>query len=251
LASIVLAGCVDPATDHRVKANAFLRGGDAKTAVKECDLGLASKPDDAALLIMRGKALYELDDLDGSRGAFERAIAVSGAKADRSLSEAYLGLGKVASRQKQWAEARTNFETLTRFNDKDAYSHLNTARTCLELGDVPCAIQHGEMAGHLRGDEEGVLYTLGVIYLAAGKRDEAELTFKHIGEVVPGAASSPYGAALVAAKAGDKARAVAELTEAVKRKLPNPSQIAADPGLVSLKGDPAFEALVAQAASAR
>ena len=55
----------------------------------------------------------------------------------------------------------------------------------------------------------------------------------------------------MAEKAGDKARAVAELTEAVKRKLPNPSQIAADPGLVSLKGDPAFEAHVAQAASAR
>ena len=61
-------------------------------------------------------------------------------------------------------------------------------------------IQHGEAAGRIRGDEEGVLYTLGTIYLTAGKLKEAELTFQHICDVVPGASSCPYGVALVASQ---------------------------------------------------
>lgn len=247
---LALAGCVDPATDHRVKANAFLKGGDAETALKECELGLASKPDDAALLIMKGKTLFELGRFDDAKVAYTHAVDAAGGKADRALSDAYLGLGTIASRQKDWARARSSFEMLVRFNEKDAYSHLNVARTCLELADMDCAVTHAELAGHLRGDEEGVLYTLGTVYLAAGKLKEAELTFQHICDVVPAASSCPYGVALVAAKAGDKPRALQQLGEAIKRKVPNPAQIAADPGFAPLKDDPEFAALVAKAGGA-
>jgi len=239
--------CVDAPTEHRVRANAYLRGGDAASALKEADLGLERKPNDVPLLILRGKALFELGQLDDARAAYDRALAAGKDHEPRSLAEAHLGLGMTASRQKDWAAARKSFEALVAINDRDASSHLNVARSCLELGDHACAVTHGEKAGHLRGDDEAVLYTLGTIYLTAGKTDEAELTFKHICEVAPSAASCPYGVALAAAKRGDKEKALAKLSEAVDRKLPNPDSIAREPGFATIKDDPRFAEIVARA----
>ncbi len=247
LLGIAAAGCVDRAAEHRVRANAFLRGGDPAGALKECDLGLEAKKDNLPLLILRGKALFELDRLDEARTAFEGSIAKGQKEEPTALAEAYLGLAMIGSRQKDYPLARKYFEKLVAINDRDATSHLNVARTCLEMKDLPCAIEHGELAGRMRGDEEPVLFTLGTIYLAADKLKEAELTFQHICEVAPSAASCPYGVALVAAKAGDKPKALKELADAVRRKLPNPDNIAADPGFASLRDDPEFRAIVASA----
>ncbi len=240
--------CVDKAAEHRVRANAFLRGGDAAGALKEIDEGLAEKKGDVALLILRGKALFELDRFDDARAAYQAALDAAKGSDPRSLAEAHLGLGMIATRQKDWTAARAQFELLVKINDKDGASHLNVAKTCLELKDLECAVTHAEAAGRVRGDEEPVLYTLGTVYLAAGKLKEAELTFQHICEVVPGVASCPYGLALVAARSGDKKKALAELDNAVRRKLPNPDRVAADPGFAAIKDDPEFQKIVARAA---
>jgi tetratricopeptide (TPR) repeat protein len=242
-------GCIDPVSEHRVRANAFLRGGDAAAALKECEQGLARKPDNLPLLILRGKALFELDKMDEARGAYQAAIdegKTSGVERS-ALAEAYLGMAMIGTRQKDWIAARTYFELLVSINEKDATSHLNIARTCLELKDMECAVKHAEAAGRLRGNEEPVLYTEGTVYLAAGKLREAELTFQHICDAVPGASSCPYGLALVAAKRGDKPKALEHLREAVRRKVPSPDSIAKDPGFASLKDDPEFQAIAQSA----
>jgi tetratricopeptide (TPR) repeat protein len=243
LLPLPLGACVD-----RVRANAFLRGGDPAAALKECEDGLSRKKANVPLLILRGKALFELDRLDEAKVAYQNAIDAAPGEDARALAEAYLGLAMVASRQKDWPAARRGFEVLVGINEKDGSSHLNVAKACLELKDLDCAIHHGEEAGRLRGNEEPVLFTLGTIYLAAGKPHEAELTFQHICEAVPGAASCPYGLALVAAGGGDTKKALQELDDAVRRKLPNPDQIAADPGFSSIKGDAEFQQIVARAA---
>ncbi len=245
--ALLLAACVDRAAEHRVRANAFLRGGDAAAALKEIDDGLAQKHGNVPLLILRGKALFELDRLDEARDAYQASIDASGEEG-RSLAEAYLGLAMIASRRGDWQTARRHFETLVRYEPMDGSSHLNVAKACLELGDMECALQHGERANQLRNNQEPVLYALGTIYLAAGKAKEAELTFQHICEVIPGAATCPYGQALVAARAGDRARALRELDEAVRRKIPNPERILVEPGFASIKDDPEFQKIAARAA---
>lgn len=241
-----LTACVDGATKHRVQANAYLRQGDAATAVKECDEGLALKKDDPSLLILKGKALFELDKMDEAKAAYARAVEAANGD---NVAEAHLGLGMIASRTGDWKSARAEFETLAKMNprDEDATSHLNVARACLELKDMPCAIEHAEKAGKLRGNEENVLFTLGTVYLAADKLQEAELTFQHICDVVPGAASCPYGEAMVAARKGEKEKALEKLGAAVDKKLPSPDSIATDPNFASIKDDPQFLALVAKA----
>src|SRR5262249_58880236 len=110
LVLLLLGGCVDRAAEHRVRANAFLRGGDAAAALKECDEGLAQKKGNVPLLILRGKALFELDRLDDARAAYESAVDAARSEPKRSLAEAYLGLAMIGSRQKDWAAATTHFE---------------------------------------------------------------------------------------------------------------------------------------------
>lgn len=249
---LFLAGCLDKSSEHRIRANAFLRGGDAQSAVMECDQGLAIKKDDPALLMLKGKALFELSKLDESKAAYEGAL-LSGKNEDpRSLIEAHVGLAMIGSRQGDWKAAREHFEkvVLAYKNDRrgaPASAHLNLARACVSLKDMECAISHAETAGHMAGNDEATLFTLGTVYLSADKPEDAQKTFQRICEVVPAAASCPYGVALVAAKSGDKKLALEKLKEAIERKVPEPSRIPNEPYFASMKDDPEFLALVASA----
>ncbi len=241
-------GCIDKSTEHRVRANAYLRGGDAEKALAEIELGLQHKSDDLSLVILKGKALFELERYDDAKTAYGRALDV-GAGSPRELGEAHLGLAMIAMRQDALPEARERFKKLVELDPKDGDARINLARVCLQIDDLPCAVEHGEEAGRLRGRSEDVLFTLGRIYVAGKQYDEAEKTFNHICEVVPNAASCPYGVALVAAQRGEQDKALAKLREAVERKLPNPDKLAEDPMLAPLRDNPEFKKVVDSAAS--
>jgi tetratricopeptide (TPR) repeat protein len=245
-AVVALAGCVDPPTEHRVRANAYLRAGDATRALGEVDAGLAKTPNDLPLMIMRGKALFELERYDDARVAFRQALD-HGASNDRSRAESYLGLAMAALRLADTKEARAALEALVKLDPSDADAKLNLARVCLQTNDLGCALRHAEEAARLRGNAEEVLFTLGRIYAVNKKLDEAEQTFAHICEVAPNAASCPYGLALVAAQRGDSERALEKLGEAVAKKLPSPDKLALDTLLAPLAADARFKALIEQA----
>jgi tetratricopeptide (TPR) repeat protein len=246
LAVTTVSACVDKPTEHRVRANAYLRNGDAQKALEEIERGLALEDKSLSLLVLKGKALFELERYEEAKAAYELAMSI-GAASPEQLGEAHLGLAMIGMRGKDWPAARKSFEALVGLNAKDGDARINLARICLQMEDLPCALEHGEEAGHLRGRSEDVLFTLGRIYVAAKRFDEAEKTFNHICEVTPNAASCPYGVALVAAQKGDSEKALAKLKEAVDKKLPNPDKLAEDPMLAPLKDAPGFAELVAAA----
>jgi tetratricopeptide (TPR) repeat protein len=203
------------------------------------------------LWILEGKTAFELGELAEARAAYERAVSVGKGSRQVFLGDAYLGLAIIATREQKWLDAREQFLHLLEQNPQDGSSHANLARVDLELGRVDEAVEHAEAAARTRGNDEQVLFTLGKVYLAAGRPGEAEKTFAHICEIVPTSASCPYGIALVALKRDDPVRALAKLREAVQRKMPYPDKLQSDPALAPLHHDPEFMALVSAAASAR
>jgi tetratricopeptide (TPR) repeat protein len=246
-ALVTALGCVNQPTEHRVKANAYFRGGQYADALKECDLGLAGKQDDVGTLILRAKSLFELDRFAEAKADYVRAVALGEGKGRTYMGDAYLGLAILASRDKDWREARAEFEKLLATDPDDVGTRTNLARVCLELGDLPKAEEHAEVAVNLRGQDEAALFMLGRVLLAEGKLDLAASTFSRIAAVNPRTSSAPYGLAMVAAKKGDRDVALAKLGEAISLKVPNPGEIAEDPAFASLKDDPQFARLVSSA----
>jgi Flp pilus assembly protein TadD len=246
-----VSACVEPATEHRIRANALFKSGDYGEALLECRRGLAAKPNDPALLVLEGKTAFELGDLQAAEAAYTQAMLTGTGRRGVFLGDAYLGLAIIATRQHRWKEARERFLALIDLAPSDPSSHANLAKVDLQLGRLDEAVDHAEQAARAQGNDEGVLFTLGKVYVAAGRSDDAEKTFEHICQVVPGSASCPYGVALVAMKRSEPARAMAKLREAIDHKIPHPEQLAEEPAFVPLKNDPEFQALVAKASSER
>lgn len=244
----LLLGCVNNTTEHRVRANAFFRAGHYPEALKECDLGLVGKPDDVGTLILRAKSLFELDRLAESKADYARAVALGQGSGKTYMGDAYLGLAILASRDKDWKEARVEFEKLLATDPDDVGTRTNLARVCLELGNLAKAEEHARVAVALRGQDEAALFVLGRVLLAEGKLEDAGDAFSKLSAANPKASSGPYGLAMVAARKGDRAAALERLGQAVALKVPNPSEIADDPAFASMKDDPEFVRVVALAA---
>jgi tetratricopeptide (TPR) repeat protein len=244
----VASGCVERSTEHRIRANALFKSGEYQEALAECERGIAAKPDDASLWVLKGKTAFELTDLAQARAAYARALALGEGKRGVFLGDAYLGLAVISTREQKWDDARQQFLHLLELNPNDGSSHANLAKVDLELGKIDEAVHHAEEAARSRGADEQVLFTLGKVYLGAGRSDDAQKTFEHICEIVPTSASCPYGLALVALQRNDANGALARLKQAVDRKMPHPEKLADDPALARLKNDPAFVALAASAA---
>jgi tetratricopeptide (TPR) repeat protein len=249
VAIFALTGCVERSTEHRIRANALFKTGNYREALTECDQGLEAKPDDASLWVTKGKTSFELEDFSTARAAYARAVSLGQGRRGVFLGDAYLGLAVIATREQKWEEARDQFLHLLELNPSDGTSHANLARVDLELGNTKDAVVHAEEAARSRGADEQVLFTLGKVYLAAGRADDAEKTFEHICQVVPNSASCPYGLALVALEKNDTRLALTKLREAVDRKIPHPEKLADDPALARLKEHPEFANLTTVAAS--
>jgi Flp pilus assembly protein TadD len=244
----LLLACVDRATEHRVRANAFFRGGQYTEALKECDLGLAAKPDDVGTRVLRAKALFELDRFAEAKADYARAVTLGEGKSGTYIGDAYLGLAILASRAKDWPEAESEFDKLLALDPNDVGTHTNLARVCLERGELAKAEEHANAAVLLRDQDEAALFMLGKVLLREGKLDDATSTFARIAASNPKASSAPYGMAMILAQRGDKAGALAKLHEATSLGVPNPQEIADDPAFASLKDDPAFSRIVTLAA---
>ena len=235
-----MVGCMDRVTEHRVRGNAHARQGDYVGAITEYDEGLKGKPDDAATLILKGNAQYELGKLDDAYGSYQKAFA-----ADAKAADAVRGMALIATRRADYVDAATQFERLLSMpqHEHDAATRVNLAKVYLAMGKVDQAEKQAVEAGHESGDDEQVLFTLGRVYLAEGKLDEATATFKHLLDTNPSKASGACGLALVAAKKGDRSETLKQLTEAMSKGVPDPTAVSKDPAFAAYKEDPEFVAI--------
>ena len=104
-------------------------------------------------------------------------------------------------------------------------------------------------------DTLGTMNGLADVYMSQGRYDEADRLFgetlhgmrRVLGDDHPDTASPIYGLGCVAALRRERGKALDWLRQAVEHGFRDADEMAKDPNLRSLQGDPAFEALVARA----
>jgi tetratricopeptide (TPR) repeat protein len=241
LALSSLLACMDPVTEHRVRGNAHFREGDYKGAIAEYDEGLKTKPNDAATLILKGNAQYELGALDDAYASYQKAFA-----SDPTAADAVRGMALIATKKNDLDDAAKQFETLLSMpkHEHDSATRVNLAKIYLAQGKLDLAEKQAVEAGHENGNDETVLFTLGRVYLAEGKPVEARATFQHLIDTNPAKASGPYGLAMVSAKEGKKDEMLQELGVAMQKGVPDPKQIPTEAAFAAYKDDPEFVAAI-------
>jgi len=243
LGALLLVGCMDSVTEHRVRGNAHFREGDYKGAIAEYDLGLQKKPNDAATLILKGNAQYELGLLDDAYTSYRNAF-----QSDKTAADAVRGMALIATKRGDLDDAAKQFSTLLTMDkhEHDSATRVNLAKIYLAQKKLDLAEQQAVEAGHENGTDETVLFTLGRVYLAEEKLVEARATFQHLAETNPTKASGAYGLAMVSAREGKKDEMLQELGKAIGLGVPDPTQIPAEAAFAAYKDDPQFVAAIAK-----
>lgn len=243
--------CMDRVTEHRVRGNAHFREGDYKGAIAEYDEGLKTKPNDAATLILKGNAQYELGLLDDAYASYRKAW-----QSDNTAADAVRGMALIATKMNDLDDAAKQFETLLSLpkHEHDSATRVNLAKIYLAQatagGMAPrqdkldLAEKQAVEAGHENGSDETVLFTLGRVYLAQKKLVEARATFQHLIDMNPTKASGSYGLAMVSAAEKKKDEMLQELGVALQKGVPDPSQIAGDAAFADYKNDAEFVATI-------
>ena len=101
-----LGACVEPATEHRIRANALFKSGDYKEALGECRRGLESKPSDTAAGAARQDG-FRAGDLREAEKRIAEAMSAGSGRRRVFLGDAYLGLAVIATRRRATLRGRS------------------------------------------------------------------------------------------------------------------------------------------------
>lgn len=200
---------------HVAVARASLEAGDAREALRQADMGLAIKPDDVAVLVLRAKALHRLDrqrealdalavalraapddpaaNLEAGRIYFAsrllpeaeqrlRAVLESGGAAHGGEDfQARMLLGAIAEQRGEAEAAVRNYESALalRPGSHEALNNLGVAR--MTLGEYAEAAQNFTAAIRGGGAQERSCNNLGLALARLGRADEALQAFKCAG----------------------------------------------------------------------
>ena len=202
-----LTGCVDGATEHRVRANALFRGGDYTAAVRECDLGppgrTTSPPSSSA-----GRRSSSWTEWTRRRVTTNARRGSARGRARAYMGDVYLGLAIIASREKDWEGAGWASRSSSP-STRTTSVRTPTSRASTSSSPIPKAEEHAEFAAHARPQDEATLFMLGEVGRSAAswtrRRRRSGGSARRNPRPLP-----PYGLAMVAARRGDEPRALAK-----------------------------------------
>ena len=212
---------------------------DVPGALKDYERAIQLKPNDAtAHHWLGGDCFAATGEHAREVGELKRALELDPLSLiiNSNLGVAYTRAGRL---EEAVAQFRKTIEM-----DGSFYPARREYGLALELqGKIPEAISQYEKAAALT-DDPIPLGALGRIYGIAGRRDEAQKIFEQLRQLRAQRYTAAYSLALAALGLGDKAEALHWLEEAyVERDGDSIGVIRVDPLLISLHGDPRFEAL--------
>ena len=135
---------VRQALEHSASGEALIQEGDLRAALAEFEAATDLNPDNPELWIWQGVIHSELDDLDNSHTAFEKARSLYEKDLDFSLQRGmtYLRVGDLSA-------ARADAEQAVRENPDSGHAYFVRAGVATEAGDYAAAIADLERAAEL------------------------------------------------------------------------------------------------------
>ena len=237
-----LVGCVGRGVHHKARGNVLFHNGDIPGAIVEYRAAIAAAPEDANAHTLLGNALFEQAQYEPAAQSFQDALArdPQAREARRGLATCYLRLGRRA-------EAEAGFAALVAQSPGDHEAEAALGKLLLARGDLDGAEQHlGEALRFVRNDPP-TLYALGLALARKKQQAQALEIFGRLDGVRPGQPYAAYGRAVTFAQGGRKEEALQWLGQALERGVDLLDEVLSDPDLASLRDDPRFASLVAEA----
>ena len=245
LALLGLAACHEQGQTHLARGNVLQNQGKLDLALVEYK---AAAQDDASAStpwLRMGDILYGQGKKGQALAAYHQATARNPGQLD-----AWIGLARIQSEQGHDAEARASLDRALAVRPKNLFARLSRAQLALQDGDVKAALEDARIASRLEDSSPSVLFVYGSAMAANKDYSGAEAAFERLESLDAHSPLAPYGRARLSLARGDRPGAIAALRQAVALAPGEKGQLATDPTLALLRGDPAFDALVGAAPAA-
>src|SRR5262249_54731188 len=200
-----------------------------------------------------GHLLFDLGRTLEARAAYEDAVKVE----PKGALEARIGLARLDAEDHNFDGALKRLKEVLDEQPNNLYALLSRANVAIRRGgpqDCELAMADTAKAMLISPKSPAVLYTRGASFIAGGRLEEAEASFRLLEQAHPDSPLSWYGRARVAAVQRDRERVLSNLRQAREKAAKaaegwNPGQILADPEFSFIKDDPQFVAIVSSIAS--
>jgi tetratricopeptide (TPR) repeat protein len=246
--------------------------GEYELALRDYKRALELDPKNALHYYWTGALYHFLERREEAISIYQKAISV----ADANDSQLYTNLGDVYSELGYWSEAKTNFKKAIEINPTDTNSYIGLGGVYYELGRIDEAIAILQKAIELDPNDALSHSGLGYVYGQLGRTDEALVAYQKAVELEPSDGLShaslaavyrqlgqnsnyekhislaresldnedTYNRACVEAIAGNVAKAVTLLKQALTEDTDMRDWAKQDPDFDFIRDDPRFQALM-------
>jgi TolB-like protein/Tfp pilus assembly protein PilF len=182
----------------------------------------------------------------GLMGRFEEAFTElkRAIRLDPLSSVTQWALGFVYAMARRWDEAIEQLEKTLEFDANFAWAHGGHAMACLAKSMYPAAITSAQKGVQLLPGSTALLTTLGEVYAAAGKTEEAQTILNQLQELSKQQYLSPYLLARIHMALGQKNDALCWLETSYETRASWMVFLKTDPQLDGLRLDPRFHDLI-------
>jgi tetratricopeptide (TPR) repeat protein len=230
--------------NHNRLAVALLRAGRYKDATASCLRVTELQPDSAIGFNNLGVVGMMEGDLALAERSLTRAIEIAPRASNLS------NLGTIHYWSGRFADARRAYEQAIALRPDDMSLHRNLGDALFRLGERTAAEAEYGLALDAIADalevnprDAGSLGLQGLLEAKLGRPDEARAHVAQALAIAPSDGDIHYRSAVVAALAGDRPKALADLAQALARGY-SPALARLDPDLQSLSTAPEFAALL-------
>lgn len=206
------------ALTHYEMANVLARQGKLSDAIPEYTAALKTYPGFAVGHFNLGNALAKNGNLEDGIREYRKALEL-----DPAFALAALNLGNALARKGELDAAIEQYNRAIEIEPADAHAQASLGRVLAKKGNADEAIVHFQKALAIEPNSIEAMANLGNALVGQGRYDEAVTLYRSALQLDPGSAVIHYNLAAALSRQGKSHEAQAELNEARRLQLEQPT----------------------------